>query len=163
MTDSTVAAHAPTALSPDAATAVEIVVPVHDEERGLEASIRALHRYLTERFTVPWAITIADNASTDGTWAIAQPARRRARRRARPAPRREGPRAAPCARRGRASTARVVAYMDVDLSTDLDALLPLVAPLLSGPQRRRHRHPPGVERTRRARPEARARSRAATT
>ncbi len=31
-----------------------------------------------------------------------------------------------------ASTARVVAYMDVDLSTDLDALLPLVAPLLSG-------------------------------
>ncbi len=31
-----------------------------------------------------------------------------------------------------ASPARVVAYMDVDLSTDLDALLPLVAPLLSG-------------------------------
>jgi putative flippase GtrA len=31
-----------------------------------------------------------------------------------------------------ASTARVVAYMDVDLSTDLAALLPLVAPLLSG-------------------------------
>jgi putative flippase GtrA len=31
-----------------------------------------------------------------------------------------------------ASDAAVVAYMDVDLSTDLDALLPLVAPLLSG-------------------------------
>jgi putative flippase GtrA len=31
-----------------------------------------------------------------------------------------------------ASDARVVAYMDVDLSTDLRALLPLVAPLLSG-------------------------------
>ena len=31
--------------------------------------------------------------------------------------------------------------MDVDLSTDLNALLPLVAPLLSGPQRRRHRDP----------------------
>ena len=31
-----------------------------------------------------------------------------------------------------ASRAAVVAYMDVDLSTDLDALLPLVAPLLSG-------------------------------
>src|SRR6201999_2471271 len=30
------------------------------------------------------------------------------------------------------STANVVAYMDVDLSTDLNALLPLVAPLLSG-------------------------------
>jgi len=31
-----------------------------------------------------------------------------------------------------ASRARVVAYMDVDLSTDLHALLPLLAPLLSG-------------------------------
>jgi hypothetical protein len=31
-----------------------------------------------------------------------------------------------------ASDARVVCYMDVDLSTDLRALLPLVAPLLSG-------------------------------
>ena len=30
------------------------------------------------------------------------------------------------------SDADVVAYMDVDLSTDLDALLPLVAPLVSG-------------------------------
>src|SRR4029078_9408942 len=30
------------------------------------------------------------------------------------------------------SEAEVLAYMDVDLSTDLDALLPLVAPLLSG-------------------------------
>ena len=31
-----------------------------------------------------------------------------------------------------ASEAPIVAYTDVDLSTDLDALLPLVAPLLSG-------------------------------
>ena len=30
------------------------------------------------------------------------------------------------------SSAEIVAYMDVDLSTDLDALLPLVAPLVSG-------------------------------
>ena len=30
------------------------------------------------------------------------------------------------------SDAVVLAYMDVDLSTDLDALLPLVAPLMSG-------------------------------
>ncbi len=31
-----------------------------------------------------------------------------------------------------ASEAQVLAYMDVDLSTDLNALLPLVAPLVSG-------------------------------
>jgi putative flippase GtrA len=115
---------------PDA-LAVEIVVPVFDEEQDLEASIRTLHGYLTDHFTVPWAITIADNASTDGTWPIAQ----------RLATTLPGVRALHLDQKGRgralraawsASEARVVAYMDVDLSTDLDALLPLVAPLLSG-------------------------------
>jgi putative flippase GtrA len=113
------------------APAVEIVVPVFDEERDLEASIRTLHAYLTEHFTVPWLVTVADNASTDGTWAIAQ----------RLAATLDGVRALHLDQKGRGralrtawstSNARVVAYMDVDLSTDLDALLPLVAPLLSG-------------------------------
>ncbi len=54
------------------APAVEIVVPVHDEERGLDTSIRTLAAYLTDHFTVPWAITVVDNASTDATWAISQ-------------------------------------------------------------------------------------------
>ena len=53
-------------------------------------------------------------------------------RRARRAPRREGTRPRAAAGVGAPATARVVAYMDVDLSTDLNALLPLVAPLLSG-------------------------------
>ena len=78
-----------------------------------------------------WAITIADNASTDRTWAIAQ----------RLAATLDGVRSLHLDEKGRgralrtawsASTATVVAYMDVDLSTDLDALLPLVAPLVSG-------------------------------
>jgi putative flippase GtrA len=110
---------------------VEIVVPVFNEEAGLEASIRRLHRYLSERFPLSWTVTIADNASRDGTWGIA----------CRLAGRLEGVRAVHLDQRGRgravrvawlASPARVVAYMDVDLSTDLDALLPLVAPLISG-------------------------------
>jgi putative flippase GtrA len=113
------------------APAVEIVVPVFDEERDLEASIRTLHAYLTDHFTIPWLVTIADNASTDRTWSIAQ----------RLAARLDGVGALHLDQKGRgralrtawsASDARVVAYMDVDLSTDLDALLPLVAPLLSG-------------------------------
>ncbi len=116
---------------PDTASTVEIVVPVHDEERDLEASVRALHDYLRDHFTVTWTITIADNASTDRTWAIAQ----------RLAATLDGVRCLRLDEKGRgralrtawsASTASVVAYMDVDLSTDLDALLPLVAPLLSG-------------------------------
>ena len=112
------------------AAQVEIVVPVKDEETDLAPSIRRLHAYLSGGFPLTWHITIADNASTDGTWAIADGL-------AAELPRvcavhldaRAG--AGPCAPCGR-ERRRVVAYMDVDLSTDLDALLPLVAPLLSG-------------------------------
>ena len=110
---------------------VEIVVPVFNEERDLAPSVRRLHAFLRDRFPFSATITIADNASTDGTWAIAT------------ALADELPRVRAvhldAKGRGRAlretwahSDARVVAYMDVDLSTDLAALLPLVAPLLSG-------------------------------
>ena len=110
---------------------VEIVLPVHNEEAVLAAKVGRLCRYLDERFPFAATITVADNASTDRTWAVAADL-------ARTTP---GVRAVRIGRKGRggalratweASTAAVVAYMDVDLSTDLDALLPLVAPLLSG-------------------------------
>jgi putative flippase GtrA len=110
---------------------VEIVIPVYNEEAGLEASVHRLHQYLSERFPLSWVVTIADNASRDRTWGIA----------CRLAGELPGVGAVHLDEKGRgralratwmASAARVVAYMDVDLSTDLDALLPLVAPLLSG-------------------------------
>ena len=109
---------------------VEVVVPVRDEERVLERSIRRLHAHLAA-FPFSARIVIADNASRDATPAIA----------ARLAAELDGVsvRTLPEPGRGRAlrsawlaAEARVVAYMDVDLSTDLRALLPLVAPLLSG-------------------------------
>ncbi len=93
--------------------------------------MRRLASYLRESFPFSARITIADNGSTDATWALADQLARelppvRAVRMERPG-------------RGRAlraiwsrSEAEVLAYMDVDLSTDLNALLPLVAPLLSG-------------------------------
>ena len=111
--------------------AVEIVIPVYNEEAGLISSIERLHAYLDDQFPLPWLVTIVDNASTDDTWGRACALAHRingvqARR-------------LPLKGRGRAlraawmqSPAPVVAYMDVDLSTGLDALLPLVAPLLSG-------------------------------
>src|SRR4051794_7728278 len=109
---------------------VEIVVPVYDEAAGLEHSIRRLHRFLLDGFPFSWRIVIADNASTDATPEIA-------RRLARQLPA-VGYLRLEAKGRGRAlrcawstSPARVVAYMDVDLSTDLRGLLPLVAPLLS--------------------------------
>ena len=110
---------------------VDIVVPVRNEERDLAPSVRRLVAYLRESFPFRAQITIADNGSTDATWVIAD-------RLARELPEvhavhMELP------GRGRAlraiwsqSEAEVLAYMDVDLSTDLNALLPLVAPLLSG-------------------------------
>ena len=57
MTDQPSTATLRPAVTPRPATSVEIVVPVHDEERDLEASIRTLHRYLTDHFTVTWCIT----------------------------------------------------------------------------------------------------------
>jgi len=110
---------------------VEIVVPVHDEEADLERSVHRLHEYLAGRFPLSWMITIVDNASRDRTWGIA----------CRLAHELTGVRALHLDQKGRglalragwsASEAAVLAYMDVDLSTDLGALLPLVAPLLSG-------------------------------
>jgi len=110
---------------------VDIVVPVRNEERDLAPSVRRLVAYLRAGFPFTARVTIADNGSTDGTWAIADRLARefdevRAVRMEEPG-------------RGRAlraiwsqSEAEVLAYMDVDLSTDLNALLPLVAPLLSG-------------------------------
>jgi putative flippase GtrA len=110
---------------------VDVVIPVYNEEDDLEPSVRRLHDYLTRRFPLDWVVTIADNASTDRTWGIA----------CRLAADLDGVRAVHLDQKGRGralratwstSAARVVAYMDVDLSTDLDALLPLVAPLVSG-------------------------------
>jgi putative flippase GtrA len=110
---------------------LDIVIPVYNEERDLAGSVRRLHRYLASEVPYPSRITIADNASTDSTLAVAQEL------------------AAGLAdvevvhldKKGRggalytawmASEADVVAYMDLDLSTELSALMPLVAPLISG-------------------------------
>ena len=110
---------------------VDIAIPVYNEERDLARSVRRLRRYLDHHFPFEARITIVDNASSDATWAIAQGLALELR----------GVRAQRLAQKGRgravrqawlSSDAAIVAYMDVDLSTDLDALLPLVAPLISG-------------------------------
>jgi putative flippase GtrA len=112
-------------------TAVDIVIPVRNEERDLGPSVRRLHAFLGEEFPFTARITIADNASDDGTWACALALESEL----------DGVRAVRLERPGRGGALRSVwshsdavifAYMDVDLSTDLNALLPLLAPLLSG-------------------------------
>ena len=110
---------------------LDVVIPVHNEERDLEACVRRLHAHLGDHLPYSVRITIADNASGDATPLIAQRLAREL----------GGVRAVRLEERGRgralsavwsASDATVFAYMDVDMSTDLAALLPLVAPLLSG-------------------------------
>ena len=110
---------------------IEIVVPVYNEQDDLEWSVRRLRAYLDRSFPFSAVVTIADNASTDATWPIAVALAEQV----------PGVRAVHLDAKGRgralrltwlASEADVVAYMDVDLATGLQALLPLVAPLVSG-------------------------------
>ena len=120
-----------TRFSTPQAAVLDVVIPVHNEQVDLEACVRRLHQYLLSTFPYPFRITIADNASTDATPAIA----------AALAETLPGVASVRFEQKGRgralhavwsASSAPILAYMDVDLSTDLAALLPLVAPLISG-------------------------------
>lgn len=114
----------------------DIVVPVYNEEVELGSSIVILVEELKTLECLPNPITaqivIADNASSDRTWNLACslaetfPAYVRAVR-------------IPEKGRGRAlktawlsSNARALAYMDVDLSTDIKQIPQLLYPILEG-------------------------------
>ena len=116
---------------PHQQVSVEVVVPVYNEEKALAKSIPALCAYLVTYFPYRWSVVIADNASTDATLSVAENLGA------------TNPRVSVLhleeKGRGRAlkaawvaSEADVVAYMDVDLSTNLWSFLPLVAPLATG-------------------------------
>ena len=105
---------------------IDIVLPVFNEEHVLERSLRTLHAYLDDNVLHDWQIIVADNGSHDRTTEIAQAL----------ATQLPNLRAVhiPEAGRGRALTstwlaseADVLAYMDIDLSTDLDALPRLIS------------------------------------
>jgi len=51
---------------------VEVTVPVYNEQKILAHNIRRLHSYLTGNLPFHFVITIADNASTDGTCTVAR-------------------------------------------------------------------------------------------
>lgn len=110
---------------------VDVIIPVYNEERSLPGCIRVLHEYLTGQFPFEWTITVVDNASTDATLRVATEL----------AEENDSVRVLHLDRKGRGlalrtawgfSDADIVVYMDVDLSTGLDALIPLVAPLTNG-------------------------------
>jgi putative flippase GtrA len=110
---------------------VDIVLPVHNEEDDLESCVRRLHAHLSAELPYSFRITVADNASTDFTLDLAK------------ALAMELPslRVMHLPEKGRGRTLRaawsssesaVLAYMDLEPATDLSAVLPLIAPLISG-------------------------------
>ncbi|MYW63872.1 glycosyltransferase [Streptomyces sp. SID8379] len=110
---------------------LDVVIPVYNEEKDLGECVRGLHAHLVRTFPYRFRITVADNASTDTTPEVAR----------RLTGELSGVAYFRLEQKGRgralrtvwsASDAPILAYMDVDLSTDLNALLPLVAPLISG-------------------------------
>src|SRR5712672_2537921 len=94
---------------------LDIVIPVYNEERDLAGSVRRLHQFLATEVPYPSRITVADKLQDVDVIHLEAKGRGGALYTA-----------------WMASEADVVAYMDVDLSTDLSALMPLVAPLISG-------------------------------
>src|SRR5215208_2050645 len=110
---------------------VEVIIPVYNEEAALPRNIPILCDYLDTYLPYRWSVVIADNASTDDTLAIAQEL----------AATYHGVSALHLDQKGKgqalkaawlASEADIVAFMDVDLSTNLSSFLPLVAPLATG-------------------------------
>lgn len=130
--DNTIAASRPLrAPALNAPPRVEVVIPVHNQERALPEAVRQMHACLTANPALPFRVTIADTASSDGTATvarflarevpnlrylhIAQPGRGRALRAA-----------------WGSSDAEVVACVDVERVTDLPQLPALLGPLLAG-------------------------------
>lgn len=110
---------------------VDVVIPVYNEERALTQSIATLRDFLSKNLSIEWKIVIADNASTDKTWEIAQSLSK------------QYPKVAAVhidlKGRGRAlrktwleSKADIVSYMDVDLSTELAAFPKLLQAIEEG-------------------------------
>jgi len=105
---------------------VDVVLPVYNEERVMERSVRTLHLFLSDNLHQEWRIVIADNGSRDRTFEVAQRLQSELKG--------VEARHIPEAGRGRAlsrawldSEADVLAYMDIDLSTDLEAFPRLVS------------------------------------
>lgn len=114
------------------ADTVDFVIPVYNEEHDLPRSIDILSKYLRENLLRnPWQIIIADNGSTDNTRAVADMLATRHTSVVSVHIPQKG--------RGRAlrqvwleSSADILSYMDVDLSTDLSHISQLVGAIEEG-------------------------------
>jgi glycosyltransferase involved in cell wall biosynthesis len=110
---------------------VDIALPVLNEEQTLETNVRAVMAELSTSCPYDWSLSIVDNGSTDSSWRIASnialvEPKIRALRLGEPG------RGGALRAAWTSSPADILAYMDIDLSTELEALGPLLDPIAAG-------------------------------
>ncbi len=115
-----------------ATPSLDVVIPVYNEERDLAPNITKLRDFLVQSCPYCWRIVIANNASTDRTLEIAKALAEQYPGEVTYIHLEEKGRGRALKRAWLASTADVVCYMDVDLSTNLRHLMPLVEPIFAG-------------------------------
>jgi len=111
---------------------VDILLPVYNEEHVLEKSVDTLRKFLQDNVTeFDWIISIGDNASIDNTLEVARELEKQF----------EDVRVFHLDQKGRGrmvkyawqeSEADILSYMDIDLSTDLEALPPMIMAVIEG-------------------------------
>lgn len=111
---------------------VDILLPVYNEEHVLECSINTLRDFLIKNADfLNWIITIGDNASLDRTFEVGKELERKY----------SDVKLLHINQKGRGrmvkyawsnSKADILVYMDIDLSTDLKCLIPLVQAIMDG-------------------------------
>ena len=110
---------------------VDVIIPVYNEEKILAKTVKTLHGFLSGNFSdYDWKIIIADNASKDRTLEIAKELSSKMKKVNYIHLDQKG--------RGRAlrkawteSSADIVCYMDVDLSTGLEAFPKMINGMLA--------------------------------
>lgn len=114
------------------ATSLEVVVPVYNEESTLDANATTLIHELQNQRAITWSVLIVDNGSVDRTLEVANRLAEQHRDNVRVLHLDEKGRGRALRAAWLQSQADVVAYTDVDLSTNLKHLPALVQPLLDG-------------------------------
>ena len=109
-------------------TSVDVVVPVYNEERALPQTIPVLRAFLAgPSFPYDWRIVIADNASVDATPNVAQRIASESGGQVEYVRIEAKGRGRALKHTWLASPMEIVSYMDVDLSTGLEAFPALIA------------------------------------
>jgi len=116
---------------PPKKTLVDIAIPLHNDAKVVAASLPKLIDFLDSSFPYDYRVVLVENASHDDSWTVAQGL-------AKKYPKVTAAQLS-LGGRGRAvkhawshGKGEILAYMDIDLSTDLSALEPMITPLVEG-------------------------------